>query len=351
MGNKHKKQQAKMERLKSKNIDNFLDKDNQVLNTVKLLILGTGESGKSTFLKQLMLLYKGGFTKKYFETYKKAIKINLMIHMKIMIKAIEDLDIDVKEDTQSIISKFANKSYFSIKDLTPQVVKQIKVMWSDPGFKEAYNRRVEFQLPDTVDYYFDNCERIAEKDYIPSEKDILLCRIPTTGVNTLNFQIGNLPWEVIDVGGQRSERRKWIHQFEDISLILYVIASSEYDQNLYEDESVNRMHESLNLFKETVNNNYFKNKNCIVLFNKIDLLKEKIEKIDLKACFPKYKGGMNYEEAAKYIQMKFLKAGKNCSRSIFSHFTCATDTENSRGVFDAVTSTILEEQLKSGGYI
>ncbi|KAJ3443507.1 guanine nucleotide-binding protein g(o) subunit alpha [Anaeramoeba flamelloides] len=352
MGNRNRKKKIKQEKLKTKEIEDMMKKDNEeTAKTVNLLILGTGESGKSTFLKQLMILYKGGFTENDNEVYKKAIKTNLISHMKILIQAIGDLGIEVKEETQETIQKFVPKSYFSAEDLTPKVVEQIKVMWKDPGFQEAFKRRIEFQLPDTADYYFDNCERIVESDYSPTERDILLCRIPTTGVNSLNFKIGNIPWKVIDVGGQRSERRKWIHQFEGVTLILYVVASSEYDQNLYEDETVNRMHESLNLFDQTANGKFFKEKNCVILFNKIDLLQEKIVKTGLEICFPKYNGGKNYDNAIKFIQNKFVKVGTNRSRSIFCHFTCATDTENARGVFDAVTSTILEEQLKEGGYI
>ncbi|KAJ3445234.1 guanine nucleotide-binding protein subunit alpha [Anaeramoeba flamelloides] len=352
MGNRQKKKRLKKQALKTKEIEEMMKKENgEDSKTVNLLILGTGESGKSTFLKQLMILYKGGFKQNDNELYKKAIRTNLIRHMKILIEAIGDLDIEVKSETQEIIRKFVPKSYFSEEDLSPKVVEQIKTMWNDPGFKEAFRRRIEFQLPDTANYYFDNCEKISENDFVPSERDILLCRIPTTGVNTLCFKIGNIPWKVIDVGGQRSERRKWIHQFEEVTLILYVVASSEYDQCLYEDERVNRMHESLNLFDQTANGKFFKSKNCILLFNKIDLLKEKIEKIGLKICFPKYKGGKNYENAIKFIQNKFVKVGTNRSRSIFCHFTCATDTENARGVFDAVTSTILEEQLKEDGYI
>jgi hypothetical protein len=114
----------------------------------------------------------------------------------------------------------------------------------------------------------------------------------------------------VDVGGQRSERKKWLHCFQDVTAVIFCIATSEYDLKLYEDDKINRMHESLELvsilykrlsdfqFKTTVNNEWFSgvkgpSPSFILFFNKSDLFKEKIKKIDLKVCFPDYNGKSN----------------------------------------------------------
>lgn len=50
----------------------------------------------------------------------------------------------------------------------------------------------------------------------------------------------------MDVGGQRSERRKWIHCFENVTSIMFLVALSEYDQVLVEsDNEVNDDHMQL----------------------------------------------------------------------------------------------------------
>jgi len=56
----------------------------------------------------------------------------------------------------------------------------------------------------------------------------------------------------VDVGGQRSERRKWIHCFDDVKAIIFLVSLPGYNQVLFEDAGMNRMHESLNLFREVV---------------------------------------------------------------------------------------------------
>lgn len=48
---------------------------------------------------------------------------------------------------------------------------------------------------------------------------------------------------MVDVGGQRSERRKWIHCFENVTSIIFLVALSEYDQILFEsDNEVNSIY-------------------------------------------------------------------------------------------------------------
>ena len=95
---------------------------------------------------------------------------------------------------------------------------------------------------------------------------------------------------MLDVGGQRSERRKWIHCFDKVSAVLFVAALSEYDQVLREDDSQNRMKESLLLFDEICNSPWFRTTAFILFLNKMDLFKEKIQRVNLNVCFQDYSG-------------------------------------------------------------
>lgn len=86
--------------------------------------------------------------------------------------------------------------------------------------------------------YFNAIDRMADPAYLPTDQDILRSRVKTTGITETMFKVGELTYRLFDVGGQRSERKKWIHCFENVTALVFLVSLSEYDQMLYEDESV-----------------------------------------------------------------------------------------------------------------
>eukprot|EP00075_Anas_platyrhynchos_P034056 XP_027323309.1 guanine nucleotide-binding protein G(i) subunit alpha-2 isoform X1 [Anas platyrhynchos] len=198
--------------------------------------------------------------------------------------------------------------------------------------------------------YLNDLERIARADYIPTQQDVLRTRVKTTGIVETHFTFKDLHFKMFDVGGQRSERKKWIHCFEGVTAIIFCVALSAYDLVLAEDEEMNRMHESMKLFDSICNNKWFTDTSIILFLNKKDLFEEKIVHSPLTICFPEYSGANKYDEAAGYIQSKFEDLNKRKdTKEIYTHFTCATDTKNVQFVFDAVTDVIIKNNLKDCG--
>lgn len=152
-----------------------------------------------------------------------------------------------------------------------------------------------------------------------------------------------------DVGGQRNERKKWIHCFENVSAVIFVASLSDYDQKCYEDDVTNRMMESLDLFDEMTNNNWFKTTTIMLFLNKTDIFREKIKKNDLKVCFEDYDGGNDFDKSIKFIEQKFLDVNKYDPKRIYTHFTCATDTDAVRHTWDCLCSSILQRNLENNG--
>lgn len=144
-------------------------------------------------------------------------------------------------------------------------------------------------------------KRIGERDYLPSNDDILRARVTTTGIIETRFDMGNLSIQyashcpslmssMFDVGGQRSERKKWIHCFEAVTCIIFCVALSEYDQVLLEVNSINRMEESLTLFGSIVNSAWFTRTSIVLFLNKIDIFRRKLLTVPLERYYPDYEG-------------------------------------------------------------
>ena len=188
--------------------------------------------------------------------------------------------------------------------------------------------------------YFDNIARIAAPDYMPNDQDVLRSRVKTTGITETTFIIGDLTYRMFDVGGQRSERKKWIHCFENVTTILFLVAISEYDQLLFEDETVNRMQEALTLFDSICNSRWFIKTSIILFLNKIDRFKEKLPVSPMKNYFPDYEGGDDYAAACDYILNRFVSLNQHETKQIYTHFTCATDTTQIRFVMAAVNGKL-----------
>jgi len=235
--------------------------------------------------------------------------------------------------------------------LTAQLAELLKALYVDPEVRKVLQKSAELQLHDHLDFMLHRLDEFVRPDYIPSVEDILKVRVRTTGIMEISYQIEQIHFTVMDMGGQRSERRKWIFFFEGVTAVIFVLALNEYDMRLREDPNVNRMHESLELFKKIINNQYFQNTPIIFFLNKTDLFREKIARSDLKICFPDYAGGPDYNKALKYITDKFLSFDMNSKRTIFTHETCATDTENLRRVLDDVRVTLMHQVLQDIGIL
>ena len=191
----------------------------------------------------------------------------------------------------------------------------------------------------------DNILRLTDPESTPTAEDIILCRTKTTGVSEFSFQYKSTPFCIVDVGGQRSERRKWIHSFEAVNMLLFFVSLGEYDQKLEEDPRVNRMSESIRLFSEIVTSKWFASVPLALILNKRDILLQKIQVRDLRCAFPEYAGGLDYDNAVHFITDKFKQL---CSpqTDLFIHVTCATDSNCIKDVFQNLATSILSNSLQ-----
>ncbi|KAJ3225363.1 guanine nucleotide-binding protein subunit alpha [Chytriomyces hyalinus] len=443
----------------SKQIDRMIQKqleDEGKQQTIKLLLLGAGEVGKSTVLKQMRLIYNVQFTPEEITSFKVTMRNNLLDCTQTLIEAMyllkipfgfippsyeamenmmesdhnppqHDLDVivtstHVKDDslresavtavstgklkslsTQKLgvseggggsrrestvvsghfpqahkkddpIAKLAEIEFdksggedgqesavadaartilsveisddFGSTEVKGSTENAIRLLWNDSGIQYCFSRSAEFQLMDSCKYLMENMERICALKFIPTETDILNARIMTVTVTETKFFIDKTLYRVFDVGGQRSERKKWASYFEDVTAVIYLCAISSYDQTCVEDETVNRMTESLTLFTAICNHPLFKTTGMIVFLNKIDIFKEKLKSILISDYFPDFTGENSYENGYTYFIKQFKRVNKYPERKIYFHLTWATDTHQIRTIFDTVHDVIIRLSLK-----
>ncbi|XP_074769158.1 guanine nucleotide-binding protein G(o) subunit alpha isoform X5 [Athene noctua] len=346
-------ERAALER--SKAIEKNLKEDGiSAAKDVKLLLLGAGESGKSTIVKQMKIIHEDGFSGEDVKQYKPVVYSNTIQSLAAIVRAMDTLGIEYGDKERRscgrLLSGRCHLADARGEGTVPlELLSAMMRLWADSGIQECFNRSREYQLNDSAQYYLDSLDRIGAADYQPTEQDILRTRVKTTGIVETHFTFKNLHFRLFDVGGQRSERKKWIHCFEDVTAIIFCVALSGYDQVLHEDETTNRMHESLKLFDSICNNKWFTDTSIILFLNKKDIFEEKIKKSPLTICFPEYTGPNSFTEAVAYIQAQYESKNKSPNKEIYTHITCATDTNNIQFVFDAVTDVIIANNLRGCG--
>ena len=181
--------------------------------------------------------------------------------------------------------------------------------------------------------------RLARADYVPTDQDILRTRVKTTGVSEWFFSMDGIFCSIFDLGGVRSERKKWIHVFEGVDTILFMVDIAAYDKLLFEDETVNRMQEQLTLFDCICNSRRFSKTHIVLLFHKVDVLRNKLETSPMRNYFPDYAGGKDFKAAKSYFSNRFLELNQRDDKSISVHFT---DTEDEARFAEVARDSILE---------
>ncbi|KAI7849326.1 guanine nucleotide binding protein, alpha subunit [Circinella umbellata] len=344
MGNSHSAS-------KSKAIDKQIKNDQKRLNReVKILLLGAGDSGKSTVLKQMRLIHASGFSVAEREAFRLVIFGNILSAMQSLLESMHELQYTLENQT--------NWAYISLFESLPMVnhgmpfpseyLYPLKSLWQDDGIQEAFRKGHTFALNDNVQFFYDDLDRVFQPDYVPTDQDIIQCRIKTTGIVETTFRNGPIIYRMCDVGGQRSERKKWIHCFENVASVLFVVAISGYDCCLVEDRDSNQMYEALMLFDSICNSKWFTNTSMILFLNKVDVFRRKLRISPIKAYFPDYTGpSKDYNQAADYFRKRFEMLNRSTRKQIYVHYTVATDTRLLGHVMNSVSDSILHENVQT----
>ncbi|KEP52144.1 guanine nucleotide-binding protein alpha-2 subunit [Rhizoctonia solani 123E] len=349
-------------------VHNEVEKDLKVLakkrqTEIKVLLLGSGDSGKSTVLKQMRVIHNDKFTPQEIESYRQLVFNNIIRGAVMLVDALLAMQLQLSPENQRFIETLRSINDLRDGEVYPEeLLKPLQDLWGDGGAQEGWSRANEAALPENLQYFFGDLPRVFQRDYVPTTQDIIRCRAQTTGITETVFKLRGQQLHLIDVGGQRSERRKWIHCFQDVTTILFLVSLNGYDQCLFEDSNANRMQDAMAIWTSICDSEYFRSTNIILFLNKNDLFSEKVKKSPIRRYFPDYEGPEgDAAEGRRYFRKRFLKLSSTTQpqsassdrhsppqkREIYTHYTNATDTALLRVVMAAVEGhTIIGQSIR-----
>ncbi|KAJ5073853.1 guanine nucleotide-binding protein g(o) subunit alpha [Anaeramoeba ignava] len=314
MGNKHKQKKQKDQKQKNKNKNKNQNQNqiNQKLQKSKekqkenlqVFIFGIGFSGKSTLLRHLTHFENVPEVDEYFiKDFASTIQNNLENVLSNLVSSALEANLHFSPETLRI-AEFLSENYFPFNSCLTK--DEMKTLWNSPPIKQVLETYPS-PYADFSPYYFGKIDEIFQDDYIPNFQDYLHIRLGTTGIFSIVRDLScRVRIRFIDVGGARSERRKW----ENLPItkhtgIFFLVPLGDYHHTLFEDSAQNCLVESIDLFRNFFQNK-FKHVPFVILFTKTDEFESKINKFPLSDYFPEYQG-KTIEDATNFIVSKFLE--------------------------------------------
>ncbi|KAF7374420.1 hypothetical protein MSAN_00326100 [Mycena sanguinolenta] len=235
--------------------------------------------------------------------------------------------------------------------------RDIMNLWAAPEVQQGLKDR-EIVLQEQSGFFLDEVQRICQENYIPTPDDILRARVHSVGPEEHFIHVeGGGPKNlrsltVYDLGGSTSQRAAWAQFFDDVHVIIFLAPISAFNEMLAENPTVNRLADSMKLWRTICSNKLLRKVEFILFLNKVDILTRKIQSgIRFAEHITSYENKPNEpKDIINYLSEKFAAINKTYSRrkrKIHRHVTCAIDTTATAAVIVAIYEVILLNALKA----
>eukprot|EP00475_Leptophrys_vorax_P038678 TRINITY_DN68702_c0_g1_i1.p1 TRINITY_DN68702_c0_g1~~TRINITY_DN68702_c0_g1_i1.p1 ORF type:complete len:415 (-),score=95.11 TRINITY_DN68702_c0_g1_i1:135-1340(-) len=272
---------------------------------LRFVLLGASDQGKRTFQVGLSSIFVG-VDDETLEVYESKLKTNIAEGLLSVCAVLMENKIQVLPENTGFFNRIKEWGDPSTMYAIPDFFSSVVGFVNDPAVVSAMRPDLRYTANmfvfETQLSMLQNIQKYelllspGLDQFVPDTEDMLKCRSRTTGVSETDMVICRAKCRVVLVGGHRSERKKWVHVFGSNPTLLFFISLADYDRAMYEDRSVNRIVESLDIWETIVTNTYFSKSKFYIVFSKADLFRDK-----LHYRFPK-------EDAFENFKFRFSKS-------------------------------------------
>ncbi|KAI0745129.1 G-alpha-domain-containing protein [Earliella scabrosa] len=245
-------------------------------------------------------------------------------------------------------------------DIIASCAEDMHALWMDPVVRTVLDKK-GMRPEEGPGFYLNDVKRVAARDYQPSDADVVRARLRTMGVQEHRFVFekgaeSGQEWLIYDVGGARSLRNAWYPYFDEINAIIFLAPISCFDEQLAEDRRVNRLQDSLLLWKAVCSTKLLAKVQLILFLNKCDLLQKKLARgVRVYDYVPSFGDRPNdAPTTAKYFRQQFrdyLLRYSPQQRGFYSYLTSVVDTQATAIQVAAVREGIQRNHLKDADII
>lgn len=337
--------------IRSEAIDRALAEEATMLRReTKLVLMGQSNSGKELIIQQIKVLYaEGYFPTDERSTFRYAVRstVRLLVHS--IIDLLKDTGVALPSElNQDFAVLLYEVETVDMQQITPEAVKAIENIWTCPEFSTLYIRNFEIDFPQYAPYFAQEVPRIANRDYVPSEADIIRLSNTLPGIKELRFKWDELDVHIFNIPQWVPEqfRKRWMHQLEGATAIVYTIDVSIYDRPYLGQSTESQLLEDIADFESRANSPGFINSSVILLLNNFTRFREKLHYTPLETFFPDYVPDEEDPEtsARQYILRRFKEVNRN-RLSIYS-FWVDVDMSDNQHLYAALKKTLQHVQQR-----
>ncbi|CAJ0962083.1 unnamed protein product, partial [Mesorhabditis belari] len=315
--------------------------DEENYQIIRLLLLGAVESGKTTILEQIRIMFKQHFTEAELFHRKAFIYNTILRNVRTLVSRTRQMGLlYVNTQNESGADLILAQDETQYGHFTPEVEKAIISIWADKTTQHVYSKRSEINLNDSTKYFLDNLEKINKMDFRPTSNDLIMSYVPTVGIQNIIFSTNHRSFQLFDMGGQRIDRRKWATMYDGIDAIFFCLAISEYNQLMDEDGITNRLSDSMSLLEKIAQEPKFQTTPIFLFLNEVDVFREKLTVFPLSNHLPEYEG-KSVEEALDFIE-ELATSRMEGHQKNYVYRTIAIETQSMSKILGEIFQIILK---------